>query len=288
MAFPSDILLPSNAKYYAFVDPKLAYNVHYDITWSFQYALSASQAGFCTFLTNFAPVTGWPGHYLGFSGNAALSSYLTAEDGQYLLAEDGQRFLLDSETGISNNGILAIGFDSTGLFALSSATRGGVGLGSIRPNSLVIRDAYDDVVVNVQLSSLNAGFTLLSSGGFKYQTLRFRYAQAGNKLSIDFKRETDTVYQLLTSITTSFVIPQDFDRVNVGFAYCSPVSSATIAPGTFRLKNFHTQGNTNDLTIEQTTFVPLASTTIPFGDLYLTPDGLSPYVSEFGEYYVQP
>lgn len=260
MAFPSDIFLPSNAKYYAFVDDKLQYNPHWDINWSLEYALSGTEAGICTFLTNFAPVTGWPGHYLGYSGNAQLSSYLVTESGEYILTENGERILIDSETGIGNNGILAIGFDSTGLFALSSESRGGVGLGSVLPNSLVIRNSVDDVVVNVQLSALNTDFVLMSSGGFNYQTLRFRYSQAGNKLSIDFKRPTDSVFQLLTSIVQPFVTPSDVSDIRVGLCYCSPISASGTSPGTMRIRNFHTQGNIHDENYESSTFIPITAT----------------------------
>jgi hypothetical protein len=259
MPYPSDILLPSNAKYYAFVDEKLEYNPHWDINWSFQYAMQGTQGGFCTFLTHFTPTTGWAGHYLGYSGNAVLSSYLTTESGDYIFTENGERMLVESETGIGTNGILAIGFDSTGLFALSSATRGGVGLGSIRQNTLVIRDAYDNVIVNAELSALNPNFTLLSSNGDIYQTLRFRYSQAGNKLSIDFKRTEDTKYNLLTSITTRLVIPEYYPNVNVGFSYCSPISSASITPSTLKIRNFHTQGNSYLENYEYTTFTPITA-----------------------------
>lgn len=258
MAFPSDILLPASAKYYAFVDEKLTYNPHWDINWSFEYALSGSEAGFCTFLTNFPPVTGWPGHYLGYSGNAHLSSYLITENGEYIITENGERLLVESETGIGNNGILAIGFDSTGLFALSSSSRGGVGLGSVRRNSLIIRDAYDDVIVNVQLSALDSRFTLLSGGNI-YQTLRFRYSQAGNKLSIDFKRNVDTNFITLTSIVTELVVPDDFPEVYTGFCYCSPISASATSPATMRVRNFHTQGNTLLENYERTTFTPITA-----------------------------
>lgn len=286
MALPSDILLPADAKYYAFVDEKLVYNPHWDINWSFTYALSGSNAGFCTFLTNIIPSAGWPGHYLGYSGNLNLSAYIIGDDGEYILTELGQRLLLESAnlgdeflitnlseeiitdlseeiiigTGeITNNGILAIGFDSTGLFALSSSTRGGVGLGSIRQNSLIIRDAFDDVIVNVQLSAISSEFILLSDGGNVYQTLRFRYSQAGNKLSIDFKTPTDTNFKLLTSIVTELVIPQNYSDVYVGFSYCSPISSLSASPATMRLRNFHTQGNSAIENYENTTFVPITA-----------------------------
>lgn len=259
MSYPSDISLPTNAKYFAFVDHKLSYNPHWDITWSFTYALSAKEAGISTFLTNFLPTTGFPGQYLGYSGNANLSSYITDENGNYILTENGEKLLVEGETGIGPNGILAIGLDSTGLFALSSSTRGGVGISNIRPYSLIIRNSDDNVVVNTQLSALNSEFLLLSSGGFNYQTLRFRYSKAGEKLSIDFKRSSDTKFKLLTSINYSFVYPDNFSDIRVGFCFCSPISSSSISAGTLKLKNFHTQGNVNDVSHEFTLFTPITA-----------------------------
>ena len=60
MAFPTDIMLPSNARYYTFVSHKKRFNSTYDITWSFEYKLPAIyinnynnyQLAFSTFLTN--------------------------------------------------------------------------------------------------------------------------------------------------------------------------------------------------------------------------------------------
>jgi hypothetical protein len=189
---------------------------------------------------------------------------------------------------------MAIGFDTTGLFALSSSSRGGVGLGSIRPNSLIIRDAYDDVIVNVQLSALSTEFRLLSNGGYNYQTLRFRYSQAGNKLSIDFKRPQDLYFKSLTSIVTPLVVPEDFPEVYTGFCFCSPISSAAAAPATMRLRNFHTQGNIYDATCEQASFTPITSDqlsgwNLEFGEAYIQPDGFGLYLQPDGSsVYFQP
>jgi hypothetical protein len=259
MSFPSDIFLPSNAKYYAFVDDKLHYNPHWDINWSFEYSLTGEEVGFCTFLTNFSPITGWPGHYLGYSGNAPISSYITTESGEYILTENGERILIESETGIGTNGILAIAFDSSGLFALSSSSRGGVGLNDIRKNSLIIRDGYDNLLVNVQLSSISSTLSTVSSQNSEYNLLRFRYSQAGNKLNIDFKRPIDSKFQLLTSIVQTLVIPENVSNIRVGLCYCSPISSNSITPGTMRIRNFHVQGNTNEENYENTLFVPITA-----------------------------
>ncbi len=285
MSYPSDIFLGANAKYYAFIDSKIAYNPHWDINWSFTYALSGTQHGFATFLTNYIPVTGFPGHYLGYSGSAPLSSYLITESGEYILTQSGEPLLIEPETGTGPNGILAIAFDSTGLFALSTVSRPGVPRSQVRPNSLVIRDQNDNVVVNVQLSALATDFILASSGGFIYQTLRFRYSQAGNKLSIDYKLAESTMFKLLTSVNISLVFPDNYPDVYAGFSFCSPISSNTIVPSTMKLKNFHIQGNTQEENTEQTSFVPLTAASIctsTTGLLYLQPDGVSLYLQPDG------
>ena len=59
MAFPSDIKLPSDARYFTFVETSKKFNSNYDITWSFEYSLPATnipdpanyELGFSTFIT---------------------------------------------------------------------------------------------------------------------------------------------------------------------------------------------------------------------------------------------
>jgi hypothetical protein len=70
MSYPGDVLIPVNAKYFGFVDNKMPYNSHWDITWSFQFCLSGDEHGFCTFLTTTPTISsGIPGHYLGYLGD---------------------------------------------------------------------------------------------------------------------------------------------------------------------------------------------------------------------------
>ena len=69
MAFPSDIKLPSDARYFTFVETSKKFNSNYDITWSFEYSLPATnipdpanyELGFSTFITNLsAPLSSLP------------------------------------------------------------------------------------------------------------------------------------------------------------------------------------------------------------------------------------
>jgi hypothetical protein len=223
MPFPSDISLSSNAKYFGIIDPKKAYNLNWDVVWSFTYALTGTQHGFSSFLTTSPTITsGLPGQYLG-SDNL--------------------------------NMIISIGFDSTGYFALSSPLRSGISLSSTIPNSIIVRDSNNSIIFNKALSSLDTSF-ILSSSIKTYQTLRFRYSNAGKKLSIDFKK-LNNKYSTLTSLNIANLNITDNLSVYPGFSFCSPISGLTITPSTMFIQNFHTQGNTLSSTYETLEMIPL-------------------------------
>lgn len=256
MSFPSDILLPTNAKYIAFVDSKLQFNPSWDVNWSFEYALSGTnQHAFCTFLSTATTLSGFPGHYLGYTGTANLSSYLTDEFGDILLTDEGERLVTD---GLDYAGILAIAFDSTGLFALSSQSRPGVGRGSLKQNSLIIRDDQNNVTFYDHLSNIDTDFVLVSSGKY-YQKLRFRFSNMGKTISIDYQKPDTTTYKNLTSVDLS-ITTEGYPFVNVGFSYSSPVSSSVLNPSVMFLKNFHVQGNTYNTSIEEVPFISIEPT----------------------------
>lgn len=272
MAFPPDILLPPNAKYFGFVDPKYAYNAHWDINWSFTYSLVGTEHLICTFLTTSPQLSAsFPGQYGGYMG-ANYASFLLTESGDYVVTEDNERILLEGSSLSSGEfpGILAIAFDSTGLFALSSNNNPGVGLSQIHKNALVIRDNRNEVIFNAPLSALSNEFYLASSIKAP-KTLRFRYAN-GNKISIDYKIGTND-FILLTAVESRFEL-EYYDNVYAGWSYTSPVSSASIQPSTLYLKNFHTQGNLNPPSTEETSFSPLTSNKI---NQYTTLSGVSAY-----------
>jgi len=260
MPFPADITLPASAKYFSFVDYKKYYNPDYDITWSFQYAISGNnnQAAFCTFLTS-TPLSSLigalPGQYLGYSGSVPFSAYLLTESGDFLLTEDYTKIILEGNAGIATPNGFCIAFDTTGLFALSSAARQGVGINSIKPNSLILRDPADRVTYYEELSNIDSRFSILSSVK-EYKTMRFRYANA-DVLHIDYKLENDSTFTTLTSLRLP-TDPDNFPYLHAGFSYCSPISS-TAGPAKLFLKNFHIQGT------EQ----PTITETIPFNKLTL-------------------
>jgi|688.fasta_scaffold534208_2 hypothetical protein len=256
MSFPSDVTLPANAKYIAFVDEKKSYNPNYDIIWSFQYAISGSsikECAFATFLTISTPsVSAIPGHYLGYGGNVPLSAFLLDENGDYILSEDNERIILEGNG--ENDGLigLCIAFDTTGLFALSSLYRPGVGLNNIKRNSLIIRDINDNITLYEELSNIDPAFTILSSSKV-YKTLRFKYTNT-DKLTIDYKIDGSNTFVELTSVNINSN-PDSISFLRPGFSYSSPVSSTSnVRTAPLYLKNFHVQGTENLTTVETAPF----------------------------------
>ena len=244
MSYPIDVFLPTNAKFFGFIDPKLAYNPNWDITWSFTYALTGIQHGFCTFLSpNPSLSSQIPGQYMGYLGNTPF---------------------------------LSIAFDSTGYFALSNTKAGGISQSSTKKNSLIVRDINNTVIFNEHLSSLDTNFILASSSKI-YNTLRFRYANAGKKLYIDYHKDNDK-YKNLTAITMSSYNLSDNDIVYPGVTFSSPISSTLITPSTLWLSNFHTQGNTLAPNYETLEFIPLTSIQ---KNGYTTLDAVTATVAEY-------
>lgn len=260
MSFPSDVTLPTNAKYIAFVDEKKSYNPNYDIIWSFQYAITGTNVGFyqkecafATFLTISTPqVSAIPGHYLGYSGNVPLSAFLLDENGDYILSEDNNRIILEGNSETDGLIGLCIAFDTSGLFALSSSSRPGVGLNNIKRNSLIIRDINDNITLYEELSNIDPAFTILSSAK-AFKTLRFKYTNT-DKLTIDYKLDGSNTFVELTSVN----INSNADSISFlrpGFSYSSPVSaSSTLKTAHLYLKNFHVQGTENLTTVETIPF----------------------------------
>lgn len=258
MSYPSDVLLPINSKFYGFVDPKIAYNAHWDISWSFTFALTGSEHAFCTYLTtNPYPNNKIPGQYLGYLGS---NSFILNENNDIIMSENNEDILYDDSSNSSTyekNGIISIAFDTTGFFALSSQDNVGVGMSNTKKNSLIVRDFDNNVIFNQSLSSLDPSF-VISSTNKLYQTLRFRFSNSGKMLYIDKKTENVDYIEL-----ASIPIKYNVDLISTlypAFTFCSPISSNSIQPSTLFLRNFHTSGCINGPTYE----------TIPCDELYST------------------
>lgn len=256
MSFPSDVVLPANAKYIAFVDEKKNYNPNYDIIWSFQYAITGSAIGECafaTFLTATHPDSSpIPGQYLGYSGNVPLSAYLLTEDGEYMLTEDSDKIILEGNG--ETDGLLGvcIAFDTTGLFALSSNSRPGVSRNNIKRNSLIIRDVNDNLTFYEELSNIDSYFSILSNVK-SYKTLRFKYTNT-DSLTVDYKKSDSTEFKELTSIKLNSDLT-NLNYLKPGFSFSSPVSSnISGSVCSLYLKNFHIQGTEKPPTTEIVNF----------------------------------
>jgi len=274
MAFPSDINLPSDARYYTFVETKKNFNSNYDITWSFSYYLPASsiqthnnyQLGFSTFLTSLSsPVSSLPGQYLGdqdpefiLSKNAILTELSAPTAVEVLQTENLDTILL--ETGILSGTLVKIAFDSTGFYALTGRdSRPGVGLETdcIR-ESMVVRDLNFNVLANTALSAMSTTFTTLTTD--TWRTLRFRYVNLGRKLHIDFHEQDTTTFTTLTTLNLNFSLGSvsNLDNIFIGFSFSTPISTSNhaLSANNFYLRNLHIEGYEDDTILTETVTTP--------------------------------
>jgi hypothetical protein len=166
---------------------------------------------------------------MGFVNNVPYP--LTTENGVNIITEDGVDILSDELV----SGGIAISFDSTGLFALSSEDLQGVGIDDVKKNSLIIRDT-SGVIFNETVDSL-----LLSMQSDNETTLRFRYI---NKIEISVDLKINNLYSTIARVPINTNFDSD-DRIYPYFFYTSPVSSSESSDVTFYMKNFHVQGNSN-------------------------------------------
>tara|TARA_R100000008_G_scaffold83813_1_gene69741 strand:- start:39 stop:899 length:861 start_codon:yes stop_codon:yes gene_type:complete len=271
MAFPTDIKLPNNAKYFTFVSKKKRFNSNYDITWSFEYKLPSIyinnhnnyQLAFSTFLTNLsAPLSSLPGQYVGDQDPEYILSAraLLTEVPEVLKTESDSTILL--EGGILSGMIVKVAFDTTGLYALTGRDdRPGIKWGEQNRNSLIVRDYEHNIRANSPLSSISSSFSTLSTDTFR--TMRFRYVNLGQKIHIDFRESDTTTYTLLTTINLEprLTFLSNLENVYCGFSFTSPVStsSSTLSAEHFFLRNFNIEGYEGDEVLTETVITPALS-----------------------------
>jgi len=216
-----------------------SYSCMYDIVWSFDYAISGNnntEAGFTVFLmadeTNLTG--GNAGIDLGYSGLSSVNLPYSVK------------------AGVSG-AILAVGFDTTGLFAASafsgSYVRDGVSLANVKKNSVVMRGGapyyrYSDFNYNVPLSSLNSTFSIVESGAV-FKTIRARLGRVGNTLYIDYRNNPTEDFKPIFQRDISLGIPVS-SYVYVGVSFATPISSSSLnSIGNIYLKNFSVEGSIN-------------------------------------------
>ena len=268
MAFPSDIKLPSDARYFTFVETSKKFNSNYDITWSFEYSLPATnipdpanyELGFSTFITNLsAPLSSLPGQYIGDQDpEFILSAHaLLTESPLVLKTENDSTILI--EGGILSGSLVKVAFDSTGMYALSGRDdRPGIGLNDVNRQSLIVRDVLHNVRANSPLSTISNVFSTLSTDSFR--ALRFRYVNLGQKIHIDFREDNTTEYTLLTTINIEPRLT-NFDNLNniyCGFSFTTPVSTTNtgLSAKNFFLRNFNVEGYEGSEVLTETVMTP--------------------------------
>lgn len=241
-----------------FVDTTLLNNVQHDVVWSYDFSFVNSSAEWAmgSYLL-VGPATLYEATY-GTEltiGTTADSIILTDPEGVILTDEDGITPLTDEDddsvTYIPPH--LSIVFDSTGLNALSSANRSGVGMSSIKPESVIVRNLSDDIVYYESLSSIDPDFEI-DAGVDKFRSFRFVLTDRGKTLHID--SSIDNNYDRLVSIDIGSRV-DDYTTCHTGFAYTSPVNGGSTTG--LMMKNMHTYGDPTSYEIVTNDFVPLTS-----------------------------
>ena len=275
-SYPSDVLIPTNAKYYGFIDTRKYFSADWDITWSFTFALTGNEHAFCTFLTTEKTLlSGIPGQYLGYLRDAAT---LQTEDNKNILTNNSEYILIDGYYGDDDvaQGVLGIAFDSTGLFAThNEGGSEGIEISNVKKNSLIIRDSENTLVFNEHLSSLDSDF-FMSNDNKLFQTLKFTLTNSGKKIHIDYKTD-DTSYKNLTTIQLNNFSVKNNKYLYPGLTFCSPISSSNTNTSTLFIKNFNFHGTSNPPSTEQ-----MSSKTLhKESSIYTTISGISSYDFSF-------
>jgi len=247
------------------------FNLNYDLVWSFKFLLSGSNpnysGGFTTFLKSYTPfLTGGAAYQsLGYTGSEGISDNLTldTESDFAILAENNDELVVEAlselQTGTIgiSGALLAIGFDTTGYFALSTPAANGVPLSGVYKNSLVVRGGQPDynLLYNIPLSSMSTDFTLLTTEE-NYCWLRFRLGDVGSMLYIDYRYGDTSRYISLTSLPVTLNIANS-SIATAGISYTTPTSSGLFDETIFRMKNFAIEGGISTPTI--TSYTELTS-----------------------------
>lgn len=210
----------------------------YDITWSFTYEVKnwvpGDDLGFSMFLQDAAiPLSGGGiGDDLGYSGS---------------LSGQATRF------GGMSGGVLGVGLDTQGVFALkkdyeNGLTRDGLSLSARKFNSISIRgdeaSGYQYQDSNIAISA----FDILSDGK---KTLRSRLGNYGRTIYVDYKEETDLEF---TNLLTKDINELTFD-INTLYRPGITISKPLTANNSnieVLITNFHVEGKTLNDTLSNT------------------------------------
>lgn len=215
------------------------YSPYFDIVWSFDYAISGNsntEAGFTIFLMNDSYVLsgGNNGIDLGYSGLSAANSNLSSIN-----------------PGISG-AVIAVGFDTTGCFALSALSgsrvlRDGVLDTQRIQNSVSIRSSwptysYNTYNYNIALSSIDSDFKIVENT-VQYKTIRARLGNVGQTLYVDYRNNPEENFKPLVATNVNLGITST-TKYKAGVSFATPISSNNIGKvGNIYIRNFHTEGS---------------------------------------------
>lgn len=268
MEYPT---LDPNAKLFKIYEKALS--PYYDIVWSFDYYATNipanSQLGICIFLqdsegtTQASLLSGGNNIDLGYSG----------------------------ATGGTDKGLIGVGLDTTGCFALSLSSLGTlVRNGDLdtnrKPNSISLRGqgpaySWTEYSVNRPLSAYN--FNIVET---RKKTIRARLGNVGQTLYIDFRYSpTEDFINILTQdVTFSRSISS---RYKPGVTFTTPVSGVAPKP-TIRFSNFTVEGREVFTYVPPTSTVTVLEPPVIDDTCLVTECEYKPYVPPVYEPYVPP
>lgn len=246
----------------------------YDIVWSFDYYLenitSETEFGFLFFLQNafVNPIVGGtPGPGLGYTQGLDLARYDRPDIvSTYYTPSGSYTYNTNARTGLEG-GLLGVGFDSTGCYALSVGydgyiLRDGKDDSERIPNSVAIRGgaphfSYKKYSVNYALTNFN----IIDS---VKKTVRARLGNLGRTIYIDYRYRADEDFiPLLTQDIDLGVSLYNFIRPGITITKNISSSSTASAP-TIIIENFHFEGKTEIPILDPGTDLPQLSVT-PIG-----------------------
>jgi len=226
---PYTVPISASSSYLFFEQPVLS---NKDSVISFEYNYSSllnGGEGICVFIVdsnnflNYPIRGGGPGKALNYTAYKDLTSSITG-------------------TGFSNypgllGGVLGIGFDKNGNYALSSI--GVSGLAAPIPNSICIRGPqYNDYNVLLRTNNLNTHNTpvnlFLSTSSNNYLKARIKISNLGNNITVSIQNPTTLEFIKYIDYNLPFTLPE---KIFTGIGYSENSLDSKLS-----LKNFNING----------------------------------------------
>jgi hypothetical protein len=253
-----------------FIDSTKLYTSPHDIVWSFDYNLVGVGDDYAIG-TYLVPAVSIPIYTLHELENLSITSI----DGDVFLLDDNTSEMLTDESGNlliqeeeTNTPLISIIFDSTGYNALSSVDKDGVGVNSIKSDSLIVRGPSNNLLYNESLSAIHDDF-IIPTPEDVFKSLRFKYSNVGKLLTISQGYGSEYVTMIELVLDTNEV---PLGHCYPAFAYTSPVSSTDTGDQGMSISKLQSVGDVNAYTTHVNDFVPLSS---DIDALFTTISGIS-------------